>query len=157
MEYGNDRGGFDRRPRFVPVKVGEEYDVNIEAVGEKGDGIAKVKGFVVFVPNVNEGDNVKIKISRVLRKVGFGEVVGAADAPAAEEAPQEEAPSDDFGEEPAAEEEPVAEEPAEPEPASDDFGEEPAEEETKEEAPVEEEPETPDDLPEPAEEEKKEE
>ncbi len=76
MEYGND-GGFERRPRFVPVREGEEYDVIIEAVGEKGDGIAKVKGFVIFVPNVNEGDNVKIKISRVLRKVGFGDVVGA--------------------------------------------------------------------------------
>ena len=44
---------------FAPVKVGEELDVKIEAVGEKGDGIAKVKGFVLFVPNTNEGDEVK--------------------------------------------------------------------------------------------------
>ena len=28
----------------APVKVGEEYDVMISAVGGKGDGIAKVKG-----------------------------------------------------------------------------------------------------------------
>ena len=61
---------------FAPVNVGDELDVNIEAVGGKGDGIAKVKGFVIFVPNVKKGDNVKIKITKVLRKVGFGEVLG---------------------------------------------------------------------------------
>ncbi len=61
---------------FAPVNVGDELDVTIEAVGGKGDGIAKIKGFVIFVPNVKKGDNVKIKITKVLRKVGFGEVLG---------------------------------------------------------------------------------
>ena len=60
---------------FAPVKVGEELDVKIEAVGEKGDGIAKIKGFVLFVPNTKQGDEVKIRITKVLRKVGFAEVV----------------------------------------------------------------------------------
>ena len=45
---GNRFGG---RQSFAPVREGEELDVKIEAVGEKGDGIAKVKGFVLFVPN----------------------------------------------------------------------------------------------------------
>lgn len=97
---------------FAPVKVGEELDVKIEAVGEKGDGIAKVKGFVLFVPNAKEGDEVKVRITRVLSKVGFAEVVGEGSVPkepeaekaaaeeAKEEAPQEEQPKDteDFGE-----------------------------------------------------------
>lgn len=85
-------GGFGGpRRSFAPVKVGDEVNVKIEAVGEKGDGVAKVKGFVIFVPNTQEGDEVKIKVTRVLRKVGFGEVLGKADAPVeAEEAPQEE-------------------------------------------------------------------
>ncbi len=61
---------------FAPVNVGDEIDLKIEAVGEKGDGIAKVKGFVIFVPNTKAGDEVKVKITKVLRKVGFGEVVG---------------------------------------------------------------------------------
>ena len=84
--YGNrDHYSGGGEQRFAPVKEGEVYDVTIEAVGEKGDGIAKIKGFVIFVPNVKQGDQVKIKIGRVLRKVAFGEVVhdGAA-APAAE-------------------------------------------------------------------------
>lgn len=74
--YRNE--GFKDRGGFAPVHVGEEVDVKIEAVGEKGDGIAKVKGFVIFVPHTKAGDEVKVKITKVLRKVGFGEVVGQA-------------------------------------------------------------------------------
>ena len=73
-----DRGGRGSfRPRnFAPVKVGDEIDVKIEAVGEKGDGIAKKDGFVLFVPNTKQGDEVRIRVTRVLQKVGFAEVVG---------------------------------------------------------------------------------
>jgi len=35
-----------------PVNVGDEIDVRIEAVGEKGDGVAKKDGFVLFVHNI---------------------------------------------------------------------------------------------------------
>ena len=66
------------REKFAPVKVGDELDVKIEAVGEKGDGIAKKEGFVLFVPNAKEGQEVRIKVTRVLRNVGFAEVVGEA-------------------------------------------------------------------------------
>ena len=69
--------------RAPPVSEGEEIDVTIEAVGEKGDGIAKKSGFVIFVPNTKSGDRVKVKITKVLKKVSFAEVVGAA-APAPE-------------------------------------------------------------------------
>src|SRR3989338_6277359 len=62
-----------------PVREGEELDVKIEAVGEKGDGIARKDGFVLFVPGVKEGDEVHIKVTRVLRKVGFAEVVGKSE------------------------------------------------------------------------------
>ena len=68
--------------RSPPVKVGDELDVAIEAVGEKGDGIAKKDGFVWFVPNTKEGDNVKVRVTRVLRKVGFAEVITEGSAPA---------------------------------------------------------------------------
>ena len=75
MRY--DRGGRrDFRQNFAPVKVGDELTVKIEAVGEKGDGIAKKDGFVLFVPSTKQGDEVKIKVTRVLQKVGFAEVVG---------------------------------------------------------------------------------
>ena len=78
----NPRYGHNDRQRFSPpVRVDEELDVKIEAVGEKGDGVAKKDGFVLFVPNVKEGDYVRVKITKVLRKVGFAEVVGSAQTP----------------------------------------------------------------------------
>lgn len=93
MKY--DRGGrrdFSSR-NFAPVKVGDELNVKIEAVGEKGDGIAKKDGFVLFVPSTKQGDEVKIRVTRVLRKVGFAEVVGekssAEESESAEETSEE--------------------------------------------------------------------
>ncbi|HIH25659.1 TRAM domain-containing protein [Candidatus Woesearchaeota archaeon] len=70
----------ENRRSFAPVQVGEELNVTIEAVGEKGDGVAKVKGFVLFVANTKQGDNVRVKVTKVFKKVGFAEVVGAATA-----------------------------------------------------------------------------
>ena len=55
-----------------PVTVGETYDVTIESIAQKGDGIAKVEGFVVFVPGTKVGDKIRIKVEKVLRKFAFG-------------------------------------------------------------------------------------
>jgi predicted RNA-binding protein with TRAM domain len=65
----------ERRDINAPLNVGDTYDVNIEDVGREGDGIARIEGFVVFVPNTKKGDSVKIRIAKVSRRVGFGEVV----------------------------------------------------------------------------------
>ena len=106
------------RNNQAPVNEGDELEVTIEPVGEKGDGIAKVDGFVLFVPQAKQGERIKIKVTRVLKNVGFAEKIGEAETPAEE--PREEAPA----EEPA-EEEPVQEESYED---TEDFGEEPKEE-----------------------------
>jgi len=103
--------------RNPPVQVGEELDVKIEAVGAKGDGIAKKDGFVLFVPGVNEGDKVRIKITKVLSKAGFAEVVGSAEKserPSTKERSNQEAPSKEYARE-------VPEQSADD---SEDFGEE---------------------------------
>lgn len=84
-----------------PVREGEEIDVQIEAVGEKGDGIAKVRNFVIFVPNTKQGDNVRIRVTKVLKRVGFGEVIG--DAQSVPEAPAEDAQAEESEPEPEAE------------------------------------------------------
>jgi predicted RNA-binding protein with TRAM domain len=77
--------------RFAPVRVGEELDVKIEAVGEKGDGIAKKNGFVLFVPNTKQGDDVRIRVTRVLTKVGFAEAIGKAQGPVGSGYPERQA------------------------------------------------------------------
>jgi len=73
-DRGGFRGGFEK-----PVKVGEEYDVEIKEVGSKGDGIARVKNFVIFVPNAKKGEKCKIKINQVSRRFAVGEKVGEAE------------------------------------------------------------------------------
>ncbi|MFO7991422.1 MAG: TRAM domain-containing protein [Thermoplasmata archaeon] len=69
-----------------PVKEGETYDVTIEDIGKEGDGVAKIENFVVFIPDTKVGDEVEIKITKVLRTLAFGEVVGEGDVSEDEEA-----------------------------------------------------------------------
>ena len=66
------------RARFnvkAPVEVDEEYEAKIENMSRRGDGIAKIEGFVIFVPNTEQGDQVKFKITRVGNKFAIGELV----------------------------------------------------------------------------------
>ena len=70
-----------------PVEKGKEYTAFIESVGGKGDGIARVRGFVVFIPNVKKGDYVKFRITNVLEKVSFGEVIEHLEPPKKPEMP----------------------------------------------------------------------
>lgn len=64
-----------------PINEGEEHTGFVESVGEKGDGIVRIKGFVVFVPGVAKNDFVKIKIQKVLPKVSFGILVEKLEKP----------------------------------------------------------------------------
>ena len=106
---GDDRGGYDM-PK--PVKVGEEYDVEISEVGSKGDGIARVKNFVVFVNGVKQGEKCKIKIKEVRNRFAIGEKTeGASESSESVEAETEGAESEST--EDAAETEEEAEEDSE--------------------------------------------
>jgi 23S rRNA (uracil1939-C5)-methyltransferase len=55
-----------------PVIEGQVYDVTITDIGERGDGIGKIDGLVIIVPDATPGENVKVRITRVERKVAFG-------------------------------------------------------------------------------------
>jgi predicted RNA-binding protein with TRAM domain len=59
----------------APVTVGETYDVSIDDIAKEGDGIARVEGFVIFVPATKVGDKVKIKVNKVMRKFAIAEKV----------------------------------------------------------------------------------
>ncbi len=58
-----------------PVEEGKVYEAKIEDMGREGDGLARIQNFVVFIPGTKVGDHVKVKITRVLRRMAFGEVV----------------------------------------------------------------------------------
>ena len=46
-----------------PVETGKEYEVDITETSPQGEGIARIKGFLVFVPNAKPRDHLKIKIT----------------------------------------------------------------------------------------------
>ncbi|ELZ43198.1 hypothetical protein C464_17247 [Halorubrum coriense DSM 10284] len=59
-----------------PVEEGEQRDVEIENLGDQGDGIAKVeRGYVVIVPETSVGDRVTVEIQQVRENVAFADVV----------------------------------------------------------------------------------
>ena len=62
-----------------PVKEGDEYDVTIETLGSKGDGIAKIKGLIIFIKDVKPKDQVKVKITSVRSNFATAEVIEASD------------------------------------------------------------------------------
>jgi predicted RNA-binding protein with TRAM domain len=64
-----------------PVAAGEEINVLIESVGEKGDGVARKQGFVIFVPKAEKGQQLHIKITKVLKNVAFSDNLGEATGP----------------------------------------------------------------------------
>ncbi|MFB6245068.1 MAG: TRAM domain-containing protein [Candidatus Nanohaloarchaea archaeon] len=57
-----------------PVSEGETVELEIEDLGSKGDGIARVEGFVVFVPGGEVGESYEVEITSVGRKFAFGEI-----------------------------------------------------------------------------------
>ena len=59
------RRGHGKGVKRYPVAVGEELEVDISECSPKGEGIAKVEGLVIHVPNTKLGEHVKIKISRI--------------------------------------------------------------------------------------------
>lgn len=62
-------------PTAPPVQEGEQRDVEIEDIGEQGDGITRVeRGFVVIVPDTEEGERVSVEITDVRENVAFAEV-----------------------------------------------------------------------------------
>ena len=77
--FGPRRGGFGGRERgdFMPkpVEVGKVYDVDIEEMSRRGEGIARIEGLVIFVPNAKQGEHAKIKVTKVSRRCADAEVV----------------------------------------------------------------------------------
>jgi predicted RNA-binding protein with TRAM domain len=71
-------GRFGRSLPQKPVELGKEYDVDIEEVSRMGQGVARIKGFVIFVPDTKSGDRVRVKITRISQRFAETEVVRKA-------------------------------------------------------------------------------
>jgi len=55
--------------------VGNTYEVLIQDLGRKGDGIAKIDKYTIFVAGTTKGTVVKVNIDNISGSVAFGHVV----------------------------------------------------------------------------------
>ncbi|MEK6810489.1 MAG: translation initiation factor IF-2 subunit beta [Candidatus Thermoplasmatota archaeon] len=66
-----------KKPAKVEEKVLEEgkvYEVMIQDIGKKGDGIARREPYVIYVPGTTKGVVVKIYIEKIAGTVAFGRI-----------------------------------------------------------------------------------
>ena len=57
------------------IEKNKEYIVEIIDTGYKGEGIAKIDDFTIFIPNAIKGEKIKIKIIKVLTSYAFGKII----------------------------------------------------------------------------------
>ena len=59
-----------------PVDEGDIVDVEIDSLGDQGDGIGRVgPGYVLIVPDTDVGERVSVRITETKDNVAFAEVV----------------------------------------------------------------------------------
>lgn len=65
----------DDSDQAPPVEEGALLSVEIETLGDQGDGIAKIdRGYVVIVPGAKPGDEVTVEIQNARENVAFAEI-----------------------------------------------------------------------------------
>ena len=69
------RQGHGKGFKRYPIELGEELEVDIVELSPKREGIARIQGFVIHVPDAKPGDHVKIKITKVGEKAANAEII----------------------------------------------------------------------------------
>lgn len=70
------RDGHASESTGPPVEEGEQCEVEIEDLGEQGDGIARIgPGYIVFVPGTGIGDRVTVEVTNAKENFAFADVV----------------------------------------------------------------------------------
>ena len=78
MERRAKRGPTHRRhgpPGPKPVKEGDVVEVKVVEKSRKGDGVARIERFVIFVPGGEPGQRLRIQIEKVGRSYAVGKIV----------------------------------------------------------------------------------
>jgi predicted RNA-binding protein with TRAM domain len=55
------------------VRENEEVEVIIDDIGSRGDGIARIEGYLIFVPRSKIGERVRVKIRSTGEKFALAE------------------------------------------------------------------------------------
>ncbi|MFB6096532.1 MAG: TRAM domain-containing protein [Haloferacaceae archaeon] len=59
----------------IPVESGETYTLEIEELGEEGDGVGYVESFAILVPEADLGETADVEITEVGSNFARAEVV----------------------------------------------------------------------------------
>jgi len=79
-DTGAKRQHHDGHEPSPPVEENEERTVDIEGIGDQGDGIARVeRGYVLIVPDTEKGERVTVRVTDVRENLAFTKVVDRQD------------------------------------------------------------------------------
>jgi predicted RNA-binding protein with TRAM domain len=75
--YGSQSRFRSSRPflQTTPVKENQELEVIIADIGSRGDGIARIQSYMIFVPGSKIGERVKVRILSVHEKFAVAEKI----------------------------------------------------------------------------------
>jgi predicted RNA-binding protein with TRAM domain len=64
-----------------PVRIGDEYDVNILDMSRNGDsGVTRIKGLITFVGGTKTDDRVRIRITNIGKGYARGQLIAYLDS-----------------------------------------------------------------------------
>ena|SRR5919106_1422143 len=75
MSYRRGRFGGSRFGGPKPVESGKEYDVQVTEISRKGDGVARVQGFIVFVKGGRVGQKARVRVTHVGDRFATAETI----------------------------------------------------------------------------------
>src|SRR5919108_1425752 len=79
MSYRRGRFGGNRFGGPKPVESGKEYDVQVTEISRKGDGVARVQGFIVFVKGGRVGQKTRVRVTHVGDRFATAETIDGAE------------------------------------------------------------------------------
>jgi predicted RNA-binding protein with TRAM domain len=94
------RGGRFGGSRFggpKPVESGKEYDVQVTEISRKGDGVARVQGFIIFVKGGRVGQKTKVRVTHVGDRFATAETIDGEEQQHVEQQPSAEQSQDIVG------------------------------------------------------------
>jgi len=66
--------------RSIPVKLGEEYIITIQGMGNNGEGVGRYEDFTVFIPFTLPGEVIKTKITQYKKNYAVGRIIEIIEA-----------------------------------------------------------------------------
>jgi predicted RNA-binding protein with TRAM domain len=85
MSYRRGRFGGSRFGGPKPVESGKEYDVQVTEISRKGDGVARVQGFIIFVKGGRVGQKTKVRVTHVGDRFATAETIDGEEQQQAEQ------------------------------------------------------------------------